>query len=125
MNETAERTGARRIVWNDLEADHPMPLLERRRVHGERMTVARVVLQKGFRIDPHAHEEEQIAIILSGKIRFLVGEAGNQKEMVLGADELLHFPSNVPHGAEALEETVVLDLFSPPAKATGLDRAHR
>jgi quercetin dioxygenase-like cupin family protein len=124
MNETAEGTGARRIGWSDLEADHPMPLIERKRMHGERMTVARVVLRKGFRIDPHAHDEEQIAIILSGKIRFLVGETGSQRELVLGADELLHLPSNVPHGAEALEETVVLDLFSPPAKATGLDRAH-
>jgi quercetin dioxygenase-like cupin family protein len=93
MSETAERTEARRIRWNDLEADHPMPLLERRRMHGERMTVARVVLQKGFRIDPHSHDEEQIAIIVSGKIRFLVGEPGSQQELILGPDELLHFPS--------------------------------
>lgn len=114
---------ARRIRWKDLEADHPMPLLERRRIHGDRMTVARVRLEKGFKIEPHSHDEEQIAIVLSGKIRFLVGEASGRKEFVLGPDELLHFPSNVPHGAEALEETLVLDLFSPPARTTGLDRA--
>ncbi len=123
MSETERKAEARRVRWADLEADHPMPLLERKRIHGDRMTVARVLLRKGFRIDPHSHDEEQVAIILSGKIRFLVGAPGHQKEIVVGADELLHFPSNVPHGAEALEETVVLDLFSPPAKETGIDRA--
>jgi len=122
MSETVERPAARRISWSDLEADHPMPLLERRRVHGDRMTVARILLRKGFKIDPHAHDEEQIAVVLSGKIRFLVGEPSDQREVVVGADELLHLPPNVPHGAEALEETIVLDLFSPPAKETGIDR---
>ena len=69
MSETVERAGARRIRWHELEADHPMPLLERRRIHGERMTIARVELRKGFRIDAHSHHEEQIAIVLAGKIR--------------------------------------------------------
>jgi quercetin dioxygenase-like cupin family protein len=123
MRESVDRPAARRIVWSDLEADHPMPLLERRRVHGDRMTVARIQLRKGFRIDPHAHDEEQITVVLSGKLRFLVGDPGSQTEVIVGADELLHLPANVPHGAEALEETIVLDLFSPPAKATGIDRA--
>ena len=125
MSETVERPAARRIGWGDLQVDRPMPLLERRRVHGERMTVARILLRKGFRIDPHAHDEEQIAVVLSGKIRFLVGEIGSQKEVIVGADQLLHLPSNVPHGAEALEETIVLDLFSPAAKETGIDRVGR
>ncbi len=123
MSETGCKAEARKIRWADLEADYPMPRLERKRIHGDRMTVARVLLRKGFQIEPHSHDEEQIAIVLSGKIRFLVGAPGDRKEIVVGADELLHFPSNVPHGAEALEETVVLDLFSPPAQATGIDRA--
>jgi quercetin dioxygenase-like cupin family protein len=110
MRESVDRPAARRIVWSDLEADH-------------RMTVARIQLRKGFRIDPHAHDEEQITVVLSGKLRFLVGDPGSQTEVIVGADELLHLPANVPHGAEALEETIVLDLFSPPAKATGIDRA--
>lgn len=123
MSQTMEPAGSRRVAWSDLEVDRPMPLLERRRMHGERMTVARIVLAKGFRIDPHAHDEEQITVVLSGKIRFLVGEPGDQKEVIVGTDELLHLPPNVPHGAEALEQTTVLDLFSPPAKETGIDRA--
>ena len=125
MSGEAKPSGARRIVWNELEVDHPMPLLERRRMHGERMTVARVVLRSGFRLDPHSHREEQITIVLSGRIRFLVGEAGGRREVIVGAGELIHLPPGVPHGAEALEETVVLDLFSPPARETGIDRAGR
>jgi quercetin dioxygenase-like cupin family protein len=123
MSESRASTGARKVRWEDLEADHPVPLLERRRIHAERMTVARVHLLRGFKIDPHSHEEEQIAVVLSGKIRFLVGEPQDRKEILLGADELLHFPSNVPHGAEALEDSLVLDIFSPPARETGIDRA--
>ena len=123
MSENRQFNEARKIRWKDLEADHPMPLLERKRIHGDRMTVAHVHLSKGFKIDPHFHDEEQIAIVLSGEIRFLVGEPSDQKEVIVGANEILHLPSNVPHGAEALEDTIVLDLFSPPASETGIDRA--
>lgn len=114
-----------RIRWKDLEADHPMELLERRRIHGQQMTVARVELKKGFKIAPHAHYEEQIAILLTGKIRFLLGEEPHQQEVIVGADELVHLPSNMPHGAVALEDSLVLDLFSPPARETGIDKARK
>ena len=46
-------------------------------------------------------------------------------EFFVGPGEVLHLPSNCPHSAEALEETVVLDIFSPPSERTGIDpRAH-
>ena len=126
MSESRTPAEVRKIRWKDLEADHPVPLLERRRIHGDQMTVARVQLRKGFKIEPHAHHEEQIAPRPSVKrdvLRFLVGEPAGQKEVIVGGDELLHLPSNVPHGAEALEDTLVIDLFSPPASETGIDRA--
>ena len=116
------RPEALKFLWKDLQTDRPMPLLERRRIHGEKMTVARVLLHKGFKIDPHAHDEEQITLVMSGKIRFLVGDPPHQKEIIAGADEILVLPPNVPHGAEALEESLLLDLFSPPARQTGIDR---
>lgn len=125
MSESGKAREAVRYRWGELEADHPMPLLERRRIHGDQMTVAHVSLHKGFRIDPHAHYEEQIAIVITGKIRFLLGEPSNRKEVIVGADELVHLPSNVPHGAEALEDSLVIDLYSPPALETGVDRAGR
>ena len=110
--------------WPDLEADHPMALLERRRVMGQRMSVARVVLQKGCHVPTHHHESEQISMILSGRLRFGIGAEGSpqRREQVVSAGEVLVLPSNVPHSALAEEETVVLDVFSPPAMSTGIDR---
>ncbi|MFQ5720535.1 MAG: cupin domain-containing protein [Acidobacteriota bacterium] len=120
---TEERRQARKIRWSDLETDHPMPLLDRQRIHGEKMTVARVRLEKGFKIDPHAHDEEQISLVVSGQIRFLVGAPPDQEEIIATANEALVLPPNVPHGAEALEDSLAIDLFSPPAQQTGIDRA--
>jgi quercetin dioxygenase-like cupin family protein len=125
MSDAPARREASRYRWRDLEADHPMPLIERRRVHGDQMTVAHVQLRKGFKIEPHAHYEEQIALVIAGKLRFVLGEPPNQREVFVEADECVLLPSNVHHGAEALEDSLVLDLFSPPARESGLDRAGR
>lgn len=110
-------------AWRELTPDHPLPLVERRRVHGERMTVARVELKRGFRLDTHAHDEEQITVVESGRLRFKLGEGEAESIRVVAAGEVLVLPPGFPHGAEALEDTVVLDLYSPPARETGLDRA--
>ena len=109
--------------WPELPADRPMELLERRRIMGEKMTVARIVLEKGCDVPLHAHENEQVSILLSGRLRFTLGAQGpSQRQLVLLPGEVLHLPPNVPHAAFAEEETVVLDLFSPPATTTGIDR---
>lgn len=101
-----------------------MALLERRRVIGERAMVSQVHLKKGCFIPTHTHFNEQFACILSGRLRFILGEETDKsrEEMTLSAGELLHIPSNAPHAAEAMEDTVVLDIFSPPSEKTGIDR---
>lgn len=110
--------------WDELDSDEPMALISRKRVIGEQAMISRVVLRKGCVVPRHAHENEQFACILSGCLRFeLDSDAGTGKEtVVVTAGELIHFPSNVAHAAEALEETVVLDVFSPPSETTGIDR---
>lgn len=110
--------------WDDLASDRPMALLERRRIIGERMMISRVLLRKGCDVPTHSHENEQFACILSGRLRFGLGEPGTaeHREVMVGAGEVLHLPSNVPHSAFAEEETLVLDLFSPPSAMTGIDR---
>lgn len=109
--------------WHELSADRPMELLERRRILGERMTVARIVLQKGCYVPTHHHDSEQISLIMSGRLRFGIGDEGSaeRREIVVKPGETIHLPSNVPHSALAEEETVVLDLFAPPALSTGID----
>lgn len=114
---------ARAFTWCALTSDHPLPLLDRRRIIGERMMIAEIRLRKGCKVESHSHQNEQIAVILSGKLKFVVGKSdGSSEELILTAGQVLHLPSNVPHSAEAVEETLVLDVFSPPTETTGLDQ---
>jgi len=113
--------------WSELPKDVPMPMLERRRVIGEQAMVSHVTLQKGCFVPTHAHVNEQMTCILSGRLKFTLGdEASPKRETVMVATgEIIHLPSNVPHAAEAIEETVVLDIFSPPSATTGIDRKNQ
>lgn len=115
---------ATKFRWADLSADRPMALLERRRVIGEKAMISRVALDKGCIVPTHAHENEQFACLLSGKMRFGIGAEGSpeRREMVLTGGEVLLLPGGVPHSAEALEDSVILDVFSPPSEKTGIDR---
>ncbi len=101
-----------------------MERLARRRIIGEQVMLSQVTLEKGCFVPTHAHANEQIACIVSGRLRFGIGAEGSPQrcEVVVGPGEVLHLPSNVPHSAEALERTVVVDVFSPPSEKTGIDR---
>ncbi len=109
--------------WQDLPQDRPMEKIARRRIIGEKAMLSEVTLSKGFVVPTHQHENEQFACILSGKLRFTISEgAKDQRTIDVPAGGVLHLPPNVPHGAEALEDSVVLDIFSPPSDKTGVDR---
>jgi len=67
-----------------------------------------------LRIVPkHSHENEQITYILEGALKFWIGEDQSQ-EVIVKAGDVLHIPSHVPHKAEALEDTLDVDIFDPP-----------
>jgi quercetin dioxygenase-like cupin family protein len=104
-----------------------MALLERRRLIGAQAMISHVTLFKGCFVPSHAHANEQFCCVLSGRLRFGLGAEGapDRREVTVGAGEVLHLPSNLPHSAEALEDTVVLDIFSPPSQTTGIDRPRR
>jgi quercetin dioxygenase-like cupin family protein len=99
--------------WDDMPKERVSDLLERRLITGERMMLAHVYLDKGCIVPRHSHENEQITYILKGALRFWLGEDG-QEEVVVRAGEVLLIPSNLPHKAEALEDTLDVDIFSPP-----------
>lgn len=110
--------------WSELKTDTPMPTITRRRVIGEQAMISHVLLAKGTHVPTHSHENEQFGVVLSGRIRFGLGAEGtpDRHEVTLGAGEVIHLPSNYPHSADALDETLVLDIFSPPSAGTGIDR---
>jgi quercetin dioxygenase-like cupin family protein len=106
--------------WESMPKEKVSPMLERRLVTGERMMLAHVYLRKGCIVPRHQHENEQLTYILEGGLRFWIGE--DEKEQIdVRAGEVLHIPSNVWHKAEALEDTLDVDVFCPP-RQDWLDR---
>jgi quercetin dioxygenase-like cupin family protein len=108
-----EENTTRWYRWDDMPKERVSDLLERRLITGDRMMLAHVYLEKGCIVPKHSHENEQLTYILSGALRFWIGEDG-EKEVIVRAGEVLVIPSNVFHKAEALEDTLDVDIFSPP-----------
>jgi quercetin dioxygenase-like cupin family protein len=96
--------------WKDIEVEQLNPLIGRQFVVGKDVMVARVLLKKGANVPLHHHHNEQVTYILEGALEFLI--AGER--IVVHAGEVLCIPPNVPHEANALEDTVDLDIFNPP-----------
>jgi quercetin dioxygenase-like cupin family protein len=99
--------------WNDMPREKVTDLLERRLITGDRMMLAHVYLKKGSIVPRHQHENEQLTYILEGALKFWIGEDEKQ-ELILRAGEVLHIPSMVWHKAEAIEDTLDVDIFDPP-----------
>jgi quercetin dioxygenase-like cupin family protein len=99
--------------WDDMPKENVTEMLDRRLITGDRMMLAHVYLKKGAIVPCHSHENEQLTYILEGVLRFWIGEDESETIDVC-AGEVLHIPSHVPHKAEALEDTLDVDIFSPP-----------
>jgi quercetin dioxygenase-like cupin family protein len=99
--------------WEEMPRETVSPMLDRRLITGDRMMLAHVYLKKGCIVPKHSHENEQFTYILEGALRFRIGDDGGE-EVTVRAGEVLHIPSNVPHQAEALEDTLDVDVFDPP-----------
>ncbi len=104
---------ARWFRWNDLEREQLHERLSRRLITGDRVMLAHVYLKKGCVVPKHSHENEQFTYILEGALRFFIGDDGAQ-EVVVRAGEVLLLPSHLPHEAQALEDTLDVDVFAPP-----------
>jgi quercetin dioxygenase-like cupin family protein len=98
------------VPWNSVLLEDLTPLLQRQFVVGQEIMLARVLLKKGCIVPEHSHPNEQLTYILEGALKFWI----DGKEIVVHAGETLCIPSNMPHKAEALEDTVDLDVFNPP-----------
>lgn len=110
----SKEPSARHVRWEELPRERVTDDIARRLVTGDRIMMAHVYLDEGSVVPRHAHENEQMTYILEGALRFSVGEEGDAEEVIVRAGEVLHLPSGVPHEAEALEDTLDLDVFCPP-----------
>jgi len=98
------------IRWQDVEREHLKPQLDRQMITGENLMLARVYLEKGCIVPEHSHHNEQVTYILEGALKFWI----DGQEIVVHAGEVLCIPPHMPHKAQAVEDTVDLDVFYPP-----------
>lgn len=99
--------------WESMPVEELTPLLSRRLITGDTMMLAHVYLKKGCIVPRHNHHNEQLTYVLSGVLRFWIGD-DEQQVIDVTAGEVLHLPSMVWHKAEAIEDTLDVDVFSPP-----------
>jgi len=98
------------IAWNKVEREKLNDLIDREMVVGDKLMLARVFLKKDAHVPQHYHHNEQVTYILEGALKFAI----DGQEIVVRAGEVLCIPSNMPHEAWALEDTLDLDVFNPP-----------
>jgi len=77
---------------------------------GDRATVVEVTMARGAKVPIHYHEHEQVGYVARGRVRFEIG--GETQDVAEGDSYLV--PSDVPHMATALEDSIAIDIFSPP-----------
>src|SRR5712691_13481904 len=104
--------------WDELALEKVTEMISRKIVTGDREMLAQIYLKRGALVPMHAHESEQMTYILQGALRFLI----EGEEITVREGEVLHIPSRTPHQAEALEDTLELDVFSP-IRAEWIDAA--
>src|ERR1700723_2244807 len=117
-----EAASAKHYRWTDLTAEPLKGGITRKLITSERMMIAHVYLKKGDDVPRHSHENEQLTYILEGALHFWFGENG-ERELTVRAGEVVVIPSNVPHRALAVEDTLDVDIFCPPRQdwLTGTD----
>jgi quercetin dioxygenase-like cupin family protein len=106
----AKKAELQYVSWNSIVLEDLNPLLQRQFVVGQEIMAARVLLKKGCVVPLHSHSNEQLTYILDGALKFWIDD----REIVVNAGEVLAIPANMPHKAEALVDTVDLDIFTPP-----------
>ena len=117
-NQALKKTVARKqkasklryLAWDNVEREQLNPLLYRQLIVGQQVMLARILLKKGCIVPWHSHVNEQLSSIFEGALKFWIDD----KEIVVRAGEVLVIPPNMPHKAEALEDTLAIDTFHPP-----------
>ncbi|HKE09417.1 MAG TPA: cupin domain-containing protein [Candidatus Acidoferrum sp.] len=106
----SEKTECKYIPWKTVEREKLNDMIDRQMVVGNKLMLAHVFLKRGAHVPKHHHHNEQVTYILEGALKFAI----DGKEIVVRTGEVLCIPSNMPHEAWALEDTLDLDVFDPP-----------
>ena len=101
-------------AWHDVKLEQLAPGITRRFIHGEQAMVAQFELKAGAVVPWHEHPNEQISLVLEGRIRFEFGSEEDKEIIEVAAGETMVIPGNLPHKAVALEDSRAFDVFAPP-----------
>jgi len=107
--ETARASAPLHYRWADGPIEDLTDEIRRTYLTGKRVTVARFELKRGGMVPRHAHANEQVSCVLTGALKFRFDD----QDVVVGPAELVQIPGGLPHEVEVLEDTVVIDVFSP------------
>ena len=113
MSKLMSKHGVTHHTWDEMPKEKVTDLLSRRLIVGDRMMIAHVYLKEGCVVPRHQHENEQLTYVVTGALHFWIGE-DESEEIVVGAGQVLYLPCWVWHKAKALEDTLDVDIFSPP-----------
>ena len=104
---------AQLFSWDKVQREELNDDIGRRLITGTNMMIAHVYLKKGAIVPKHSHHNEQITYILDGAVKFWLGD-DQKEEIIVKSGEVLVIPPHLPHRAEALEDTLDVDVFNPP-----------
>lgn len=96
----------------DIEWEKPFEGVQRKVLTGKNLTVCLYHLKAGMTFPAHQHPQEQMAYIIEGKVEFSMGEEGEKHIFKEGM--FFAFGPGVKHGTRFLEDSIVIDIFSPP-----------
>jgi quercetin dioxygenase-like cupin family protein len=96
--------------WAGIPAEALNEAVSRQVLHTDTMTIARLRLRRGAVVPRHSHPNEQVSIVEAGLLRFIF----DNETVDVRAGESMQIPGGAAHRVEALEDSVALDLFSPP-----------
>jgi quercetin dioxygenase-like cupin family protein len=99
--------------WNDVPSESMRGTITRRIITSDRIMMGEVRFKRGDTVPRHSHENEQFTYVVQGALKFWFGDDDSQVQVV-GPGEVVVIPSNLPHRAEALEDTLEFDVFNPP-----------
>jgi quercetin dioxygenase-like cupin family protein len=97
-------------TWATVAPEQLTENIRRQMISGSKEMLVRWEFTRGAVAARHSHPHEQIVVMVHGKLRLIVGET----ETIMKSDDIVVIPPNTPHEAHALEDSVVIDIFSPP-----------
>jgi quercetin dioxygenase-like cupin family protein len=110
MSNPAPLAGAKLYRWSEIPPEQMNPFFTRQFVTGDKAMVAKIALKQGCVVPTHHHPNEQISLIISGSLEFILDGVSQ----TVHAGDILVIPANLPHSAMAHEDMEGLDIFAPP-----------